>query len=94
MIVVIDEELEKSRRSQLTTVEANNLLAEKGLLPTNALEPGRPLRILLCAGKIPHAYQVAGKGSQWVIPHSSVRRTLDKPYTQYPLQPPGPKLEP
>ena len=84
IIATLDNELEKCGKTFFTPVEANVILEQAGLLSDYAGERGRPLRKLLKAGKIPHAYKVAGKTGQWVIPHSSARRTLDKPHSDYP----------
>ncbi len=91
IIATLDNELEKHGKTFLTPVEANIILEQAGLLSDYTEERGRPLRKLLKAGKIPHAYKVAGKTSQWVIPHSSVRRALDKPHMDYSKRSDGPQ---
>jgi hypothetical protein len=80
IIAAVDLELERTRKSFLTTLEANELLDRLGLLKDNPKEKGKNLRIVLRTGVIPHAYKLGGSVGQWVIPHSSARRTLDKPY--------------
>ncbi|HTL71062.1 MAG TPA: hypothetical protein VL404_07210 [Candidatus Eisenbacteria bacterium] len=80
IIAAVDAELERTRKSFLTTIEANELLDRLGLLKNNPKENGKNLRIVLRTGLVPHAYKLAGDVGQWVIPHSSTRRTLDKPF--------------
>lgn len=94
MIEILDLELEHTGRSFFSAIEANKILIKAGFLNDTPSDPGHELRRLLSKGAMPHAYQVEGPGSQWVIPHSSARRTLDKPYTQYPLEDPNKKMEP
>jgi hypothetical protein len=65
--------LEREDRAWITPVEANAALTRAGLLIDYKDRPGLPLRRLLRAGKIPHAYQLAGKRSRWVIPSSKAR---------------------
>jgi hypothetical protein len=66
----IDTLIEQSGNQTTTPVEANDMLAQKGLLKQSKTRPGIDLRNLLRAGLLPHAYQPGGKGSEWVIPHS------------------------
>ncbi|HYK77006.1 MAG TPA: hypothetical protein VEV16_08510, partial [Daejeonella sp.] len=54
-------------------VEANAILAKAGILRDSEDRPGKPLRDLLRKGQLPHAFQSAGIGSSWTIPHSSRR---------------------
>jgi len=91
IINLLDAELENQGKTFFTPIEANKLLHEAGLLRDNPKEPGTNLRKQLKAGKIPHAYKLAGGQGHWVIPHSLVRRTLDSPYVQPPPAdgPPG-----
>ena len=57
--------------------EANALLDKAGLLKDNPQRPGLPLRNKLRKGELPYAYQVAGKGSEWVIPLSTAERPAE-----------------
>ena len=86
IIEALDKELERTGKTFFTPTEANHVLSGMGLLGDYEREPGQPLRYLLQAGRIPHAYKLGGKRSQWVIPHSSARRRLDKPNTDYSQQ--------
>lgn len=70
IIRFIDEYLEKNRMSEITPVEANKQLEKAGILRDSEHRPGLPLRNLLRADKIPHAYQDGGKYARWHIPHS------------------------
>jgi hypothetical protein len=72
IIEILDRYLEQNGVNAISSVEANAILAREGLLEDSDLHPGFPLRQLLRAGKIPHAYQVNGYRSRWLIPHSSV----------------------
>ena len=63
----IDNYLETHQMEYITPPEANELLAEAGLLRDNKDRPGKPLRELLRHNKFPHAYQ---EGSLWRIPKS------------------------
>jgi hypothetical protein len=74
LIQAIDKYLEQSNQSLITPVEANSLLERLGLLNDSSTRKGLPLRKLLRAGEIPHAYQIGGKGSKWFIPHSKKRK--------------------
>ena len=67
----LDEYLEKSNRKSIGAVEANELLAKSGILKDNESRAGKPLRDLLRKGTLPHAFQMNGKGSSWIIPHST-----------------------
>ncbi|UAB86030.1 hypothetical protein INR75_08555 [Zunongwangia sp. SCSIO 43204] len=67
----LDEYLEKSNRKGIGAVEANELLAKSGILKDNESRAGKPLRDLLRKGNLPHAFQMEGKGSSWIIPHSN-----------------------
>ena len=73
----LDEYLQKTGRESIGAVEANALLDKAGILKDNPQKPGLPLRNKLRNGKLPHAYQVAGKGSEWVIPLSTAERTAE-----------------
>lgn len=77
IINVIDDELLRTGRSYLTPPEANFILAQRGLLDDRDERSGLPLRKLLRKGKIPHAFQMGGKGSEWRIPRStSINKNL------------------
>jgi len=71
IIQFLDEYLKRNNLKSLTPPEANELLAGAGLLADDKTRKGMPLRNLLRAGLIPHAYQLGGKYSRWVIPCSS-----------------------
>jgi hypothetical protein len=78
----IDEFLEKTGKKSTDPVEANAMLEKVGLLRDSDTRPGKPLRDILRAGKIKHAYQTGGKGSSWVIPHSGksvIQKNIEKP---------------
>ena len=70
IIEAIDSYLKKNKLKYVNPVDANNELSLQGLLSDSVSRPGNPLRKLLRDGKIPHAYQVGGKGSHWIIPLS------------------------
>lgn len=70
----LDEYLRKTGRESIGAVEANALLDKAGILKDNLQRPGLPLRNKLRKGELPYAYQVAGKGSEWVIPLSTAKR--------------------
>lgn len=69
--VFLDTYLSNSSQLYIDPVCANSILAKAGLLADNKLRPGKPLRDLLRKGLLPHAYQPGGKGTAWIIPHSS-----------------------
>jgi hypothetical protein len=71
IIEILDTYLEQNGYKTIGSAEANAILAKEGLLDDSDLHPGFPLRQLLRAGKIPHAYQLNGYRSRWFIPHSS-----------------------
>ena len=73
----LDGYLRKTGRESIGAVEANALLDKAGLLKDNLQKPGLPLRNKLRKGELPYAYQVAGKGSEWVIPLSTTERTAE-----------------
>lgn len=70
IIRCLDVFIEKNNIEELNPVDANYVLAKKGVLRDSDSRPGKPLRNLLRKGKLPHAYQPGGKGTGWVIPHS------------------------
>jgi hypothetical protein len=67
----LDEYLRRTCRLTIDPVEANALLSKAGILHDSKDRPGKPLRDKLRNGELPHAYQVAGKGSNWIIPLSN-----------------------
>jgi hypothetical protein len=69
--VFLDTYLSNSSQLNINPVFANSILAKAGLLADNKQRPGKPLRDLLRKGLLPHAYQQGGKGTAWIIPHSS-----------------------
>lgn len=71
IIEYLDNYLIQNGRLSIEPVEANAILAKAGILRDSKDRPGKPLRELLRDGKLPHAYQIAGKGSSWTIPQSS-----------------------
>ena len=73
----LDEYLQKTGRESIGAVEANALLDKAGILKDNPQRPGLPLRNKLRNGELPYAYQVAGKGSEWVIPLSTAERPAE-----------------
>ncbi len=68
IISAIDDYLERNHLDTCTPVEINPVLQRLGLLNDCPDRPGLPLRKILRAGEIPHAYQ-DGSG-YWHIPHS------------------------
>ena len=58
----IDNYLETHQMEYITPPEANELLAEAGLLDDSESRSGKPLRKLLRHNKFPHAYQ---EGRLW-----------------------------
>lgn len=75
IITALDELLERERRQYLEPCEANQYLERMGLLKDRPERCGLPLRRLLRAGRIPHAYQ---DGVRWRIPHSGNERNISK----------------
>lgn len=80
LINFLDDYLTKSRRTSIDPVEANALLEKAGLLLDSKTRAGKPLRDLLRKGKLPHAYQLGGKGSAWTIPHSTMKTIVSSNY--------------
>ena len=68
MTKFIDNYLETHQMEYITPPEANELLAEAGLLDDSESRSGKPLRDLLRDNKFPHAYQ---EGRLWRIPKSN-----------------------
>ena len=66
----IDTYLSKINKHSIGPVEASRELNKAGLLNDNTDRPGKPLRDLLRKGLLPNAYQLAGKGTEWIIPSS------------------------
>ncbi len=77
IIEYLDRYLEETGRTSINPVEANAILEEEELLGDDKNRPGKPLRNRLRKGLVPHAYQIGGKGSSWVIPHSSARTKIE-----------------
>ena len=74
----LDDYLRKTGKESIGAVEANTLLDKAGILKDNPQRPGLPLRNKLRNGELPHAYQKAGKGSEWIIPLSTAKRPAGK----------------
>jgi hypothetical protein len=70
IIEAIDSEIDATGKEFLTPPEANAMLERRGLLKDREQRRGLYLRRLLRKGKIPHAFQVGGKGTRWRILHS------------------------
>jgi hypothetical protein len=70
VIATLDEYMKKAGLRSLTAVEAAKILDRKGILADSKSRPGMPLRDILRGGRIKHAFQFGGKGSEWVIPIS------------------------
>lgn len=68
IIDTIDEFLNRKHLKITNPVEINPYLEAKGLLKDSKSRPGAPIRRLLRANYIPHAYQI---GVRWYIPHST-----------------------
>ncbi|MCG3176774.1 MAG: hypothetical protein MOGMAGMI_01738 [Candidatus Omnitrophica bacterium] len=83
IIATLDAELERHHRAFFTPYEAAKLLARHGLTTVTPSDHGWTVRNLIKLGHLPHAYQLAGPHSHWVIPHSAARRFLDKPEADY-----------
>jgi hypothetical protein len=71
IIKFLDDYIAKNNLPYLKPVEANELFERHGLIDNSKLRRGKPLRDLLRAGQIPHAYQAGGKHSKWFITHSN-----------------------
>ena len=67
IIATLDKHLETNNKKSFTAVEAAAILDRLGILKDSSSRPGLPLRKLLRAGELPHAYQI---GVFWHIPHS------------------------
>ncbi|MCG9880040.1 MAG: hypothetical protein MH472_05525 [Bacteroidia bacterium] len=86
IINYLDTYLTRSGKQSVDPVEANAVLAKAGLLEDSGDRPGKPLRKLLRDGKFPHAFQSAGKGSAWTIPHSSKYNSRNAPTIDNPVK--------
>lgn len=73
IIEFLDSTIEELGRN-LKAPEANQLLEKAGILHDNTAKPGLPLRRILRTGKLPYAYQMKGKHSTWIIPHSASKK--------------------
>ncbi len=76
----LDKYLLQTGQKSIGPVEANETLAKAGLLKDSDLRKGKPLRDILRNGKIPHAYQAGGKGSEWTIPNSNKGKAVTSNY--------------
>lgn len=68
IISTLDKYIEKNGIDALTAVEAAEILDEAEILNDSSSSPGKPLRDILRAGEIEHAYQFSN--GKWFIPHS------------------------
>lgn len=75
IINCIDDYLMITGDKYVTVCEAAKLLHQKRLLKGSPSKPGTPLRKLLRERKIPHAYQMEGRYSMWLIPMSPKTRS-------------------
>ena len=69
IISIIDKYIESEHKDVLTAVEAGELLDKAGVLKDSLSRPGKPLRDILRAGYIAHAYQLSN--GRWFMPHFS-----------------------
>jgi len=86
----LDKFLSKQGRASLPAVEAARLLDRAGILKDRRDRPGKPLRDMLRKGLLPHAYQIGGKGSEWVIPAGTAARSSTRS-TPHGSKPPSSK---
>jgi hypothetical protein len=82
IIKAIDNELKRTGEKYITPPEANKILEKMHILNDRDAYSGLPLRNLLRQGRIPHAYQIGGKGSQWRIPHSIYKNSKPSNYSE------------
>lgn len=75
IISIIDKYIEYEHKDVLTAVEAAELLDKAGVLKDSLSRPGKPLRDILRAGYIAHAYQLSN--GRWFIPHSGRKYEKD-----------------
>lgn len=85
IISIIDKYIEYEHKEVLTAIEAAELLDKAGVLKDSLSRPGKPLRDILRAGYIAHAYQLSN--GRWFIPHSS-RKYEKNVSIQKPVQTP------
>ena len=69
IIECLDSWMIRNHKSEITAVQAAEILDKEGLLKDSKLRPGLPLRKKLRNNEIPQAYQ---KGRYWYIPKSNV----------------------
>lgn len=67
IIQCLDNYMIQNGLTYIGAPDANAVLERNGLLRDSSLRPGKPLRDLLRAGKLRHAYQ---QGRTWIIPIS------------------------
>ena len=67
IIQCLDNYMIQNGLTHIGAPDANTVLERNGLLRDSGQRPGKPLRDLLRAGKLPHAYQ---QGRTWIIPIS------------------------
>lgn len=79
IITFLDKHLLQTGRPSIDPIEANELLSKAKLLTNSKDRPGKPLRDLLRKGLLPHAFQLGGKGSSWLIPNSDTRLSKTVP---------------
>lgn len=86
IITAIDQFLIDNGKRITTPVEVNPYLEEIGLLKDSPDRRGLPLRRLLRAGEIPHAYQI---GNKWEIPRSGTTQVHvpQKPFSFKSIRP-------
>ena len=75
IIKAIDAFLEEKKLDKISAVVAASMLQKKRILQDSISQPGMPLRKILRAGRMSHAYQV---GTSWFIPHSNSRVKSNK----------------
>lgn len=68
IISTLDKYIERNGIDALTAVEAAEILDKAEILNDSPSRPGKPLRDILRAGGIEHAYQLSN--GRWFIPHS------------------------
>lgn len=78
IISTLDNYIERNGIDELTAVEAAEILDGAGILNDSSSRPGKPLRDILRAGEIEHAYQLSN--GRWFISHS--RKSYDKNMTK------------
>lgn len=73
IINALDEYMLKTGKESLSAIEAAAVLDKNEILKEQKIK-GYNLRKKLRNGEIPHAYQMKGKHSKWVIPISPQRK--------------------